>query len=531
MILAPLASYLTGQSSSLPATPGSTITPVTRTLPVLRDLSLESPAARHLRASHQNSKMSPTQRMQIEERDDTGPLSPESKRRRFNAEQPTLVQRTMPPRYGAGPPGMGIGPGTPFPFSQPPPTHVYPPASANIRRESLPGIRGVVSPQAPMAPPPRPGMGYQQHRLSQGHTHQDRSLTLPPLQTGHSADSADNMESAKTAEEQIMNISFRYKIKVLSQVAPPAPRRDDIPRGPLIAIEGESSEAVSELAGWLMERLSKGDNLTVSLLDGPKVSSVGDKEEAMAEYHRLAAEWLGRNKSILESMSVKSNGNETADAGIIDTTADTSLESSRKAEEKYDDGDNASPQSKIDTTGQHDAEESTDDASAWAIRMSDDTSRTDNMEVDTGNERTFTPPTTAETKFPATHTKPVTIIPNYSLYASNLFARLIPIGPNDPYAPNDHWQWTATLWRGIIGPDLTIYLRDASTSGASGPSVEIEAVEGRPEAGLFVVKRVRAESEESGRISTDVGGIYASVLRRVGFELSEWVRAFASSKG
>ena len=122
--------------------------------------------------------------------------------------------------------------------------------------------------------------------------------------------------------------------------------------------------------------------------------------------------------------------------------------------------------------------------------------------------------------------KPVMIIPNYSLYTSNFFARQIPIGPNDPYAPNDHWQWTATLWRGIIGPDLTIYVRDAPADGTSGPSLEIEGVEDRPEVGLFVVKRMRGEEIGDGNLNPTAGEVEASVLRRVGFEVSEWVRAF-----
>ena len=243
-------------SGSVPHTPGSSATPVSRTLPVLRDLNLQSPAARRNGRSYQ-SNMSPSQNDHMVERDGLGPLSPDNKRRRFNGDHGTSVSRAMPPRYGANHPGMTVGPGTPFPFGQAPPPQPYPPAAVHARRESLPGLRGVVSPPGPMAPPPRPGMGYQQHRLSQGHLPHDRSLTLPPLQTGHPEPPTSTVVAVKTAEEQIMNMDFRYKIKVLSQIAPPAMKSKEQPRGPLIAVEGDSAEAAKEFADWLSRHVER----------------------------------------------------------------------------------------------------------------------------------------------------------------------------------------------------------------------------------------------------------------------------------
>lgn len=524
MILTPSAPYLNTQSNSLPATPGSTITPLTRTLPILRDLTLQSPAARQLRGSQTTNAMAANHRGSLtEERDNVGPLSPETKRRRFNDEQPSTVQRVMPPRYSAAPPRVAFGPGTPFPFTQPPPpAHAYPPAVAAPRRESLPGIRGVVSPPGPLAPPPRPGMGYQQHRLSQGHIPQDRSLTLPPLQTRNASITENTPGSGKTADEQIMNISFRYKIKVLSQVAPPATKTKSAPRGPLIAVEGDNAETVAELAAWLKDRLDKGEDLVVSLAEGPKVATSSGKEEAMAQYHRLAAEWLEKNKEILDSITIKQAVEEGADASMSDAVSvDAPPQSGRKIDKNYDDSDNGSPSSRANEPNEH-HDSKTDDNPSRTNSNSSEPQTTDKMEVDkrTSTSSSYTTPTAA---------KPVTIIPNYSLYTSNLFARLIPIGPSDPYAPNDHWQWTATLWRGIIGPDLTIYLRDAAAGATTGPSVELEVVEGKPEVGLFVVKRVKGDGSAEGNGSEE-GEVEASVLRRVEFEVSEWVRAFSGKK-
>lgn len=105
----------------------------------------------------------------------------------------------------------------------------------------------------------------------------------------------------------------------------------------------------------------------------------------------------------------------------------------------------------------------------------------------------------------------------YSLSTSDHYASRIPI--NDAYAPVDHWQWTATLWRGIIGPDLTIYISSAGAAGggkdeaggATGGGVEV-----RNDCSAIVVKA------EEGRVEE-------RCLRRLGFEVLEFVRGFAAS--
>lgn len=320
-----------------------------------------------------------------------------------------------------------------------------------------------------------------------------------------------------------MNISFRYKIKVLSQVAPPATKKKDIPRGPLIAIEGDNLEAVTALADWLKQTLSKGDDLTVNLIEGPKVEAGGIKEEAMAQYHRLAAEWLGKSKGILDTIKMKIA--EKADATMTDAAATATTcpqNASRIIDEKYDDSESASSKDEKmeeDKRGEQGSSESKDEAKTEEPSLASK-SAAEKMDVDKeASKRNSTLSNTTLTSI-----KPVSIIANYSLHTSNSFARQIPIGPHDPYSPNDHWQWTATQWRGIIGPDLTIYIRDASP-GEPQHSVDMDAVDGRPDIGLFVVSRAGGEAEQGA-----VGKLEASVLRRVGFEVSEWVRAFGVGK-
>ncbi|KAI9841347.1 MAG: hypothetical protein M1838_003612 [Thelocarpon superellum] len=108
---------------------------------------------------------------------------------------------------------------------------------------------------------------------------------------------------------------------------------------------------------------------------------------------------------------------------------------------------------------------------------------------------------------------PVAIIPSYMLSRSNRAAARIPI--NDAYAPVDHWQWAATLWRGIIGPDVTIWIRECSQEELRKNGV----VEVREEARTLVVKKARGEDVDE------------RALRRLGFEVSEALRAVTTGDG
>ena len=432
-----------------------------------------------------------------EDRDDLGPLSPDMKRRRFNGEQQQhhqqpMIHRVMPPRYGAVPAGAPVGPGTPFLFGQTPHQNpqMYVPAHAasasQPRRESLPGLRGVVSPPGPMAPPPRPDMGYLQHRMSQGHLTPDRSLQLPPLQTGvsNSAPLSAKHLPSQTVDESIMNMPFEAKLEVLRKIAPPKAHDHITPRGPLIAIEGNDADAVNGLAKWLSDTLQKDSELSVALLNGPDVAPKGRNDEAMAEYHMLVAQWLARSKVIMRDLEYNISAPlDTAKSSKMDMSTPTPT---REVDENYDDDD--------DTPTKPTAPTQIDSAHPTAASSPKKNSNiNDIMDVDD---------TASTNNLPSK--KPIAILPLFSLHASNTFACRIPL--TDTYAPNDHWSWNATQWRGVVGPDLTIYLKDGEEKG--------RIVEQKEEARLFVVRR---------GLDADVDG---STLRRLGFEIGEWVRSF-----
>ena len=512
-ILTPSTPFAAGHGTAVPLTPGSSsATPVTRTLPIFRDLSLQSPAGQYM-GRHHSTTMSPHQLGHLDERDDLGPLSPGNKRRRFNGDHPPTVTRAVPPRYSVVQPGVVSGPGTPYPFVTAPPQHPYQLAVVDNhnRRESLPGLRGVVSPPGPMAPPPRPGMGYQQHRMSQGHITQDRSLTLPPIQTGHAEPAEASADVNRSADDMIMSVPFRYKIQVLSQVAPPA-ARTGVQRGPLIAIEGDNAEAVKSLAGWMKDLLAKEDEISPRLIDGPEVSPSGSKQQMMAQYHRLAAEWLAKSNDVLESITVPTESLESTDAAMSDASNDaTPAQSGRQVDEDYDVAEDAEAKSDFQAGS---------DGRSSEKRDSDPHEK---MEVDQPSKRSSVMSTNSSAS--ARKAIPAAIVANYSLHAANRFACAIPIGGPDPYAPNDHWQWSATQWRGILGPDAVIYVRDAVADESGKPAVEIGDTDMK--VALFVVKRSRDEERVTESESKDdIVRVEPSVLRRVGFEVSEWVKAF-----
>lgn len=274
-----------------------------------------------------------------------------------------------------------------------------------------------------------------------------------------------------------MSMPFEAKLAILRKIAPPKTLKKDSPRGPLIVIEGDNASAVKDLAKWLSDTLHKDNELIVKLLNGPDVSSEGGKEEAMAEYHMLVAEWLGNSKEILKDLQYEATSSpDTARLTKMDVSS-AAWQPDRQINENYNDDDDT-PTKSISTQ--------TDSAGSHSPTKKN--SLADIMDVDK-----------------TTLAKPIAILPLFSLHASNTFACRIPL--TDTYAPNDHWSWNATQWRGVIGPDLTIYLKDGKEKG--------KLVEQSEEEKLFVVRKGADEVD-------------GATLRRLGFEIGEWVRAFGS---
>lgn len=108
---------------------------------------------------------------------------------------------------------------------------------------------------------------------------------------------------------------------------------------------------------------------------------------------------------------------------------------------------------------------------------------------------------------------PVAVVADgYSLTVSDRYASSLHV--NDAYRADDHWQWVATLWRGIVGADLTIYVKRAGEAEVQGNNcVEFANA-------AVVVLRV-AEGK----------GVDEKLERRLGFEIIEWVRSGSFKAG
>lgn len=398
---------------------------------------------------------------------------------------------------------------TPFPF---PPT----------RRESLPrpDFMPYKNNTFSMGPPPKPNI----------RSHPDSSLKLPPLKTSPTALDSSASTRASSVEAMIMSIHPLNKIRVLAKISPPLPAPGPSSpahrvRGFAIAIDGSDLESVNQITESLTASLSLQHPVRVfespvnQVFKGLRGKGGGEAEgndfltylHIISQYHILSKEITSYittlpphptppPRSSLSPVSPKSHGTSHLPGSRTGTRAHTSP--------KHD-GDGPS------------------------------------TEVPTG--------------------VPIALLPCFQLSHTNIFASVIPIADN--YAPVDHWQWMASLWRGIIGPDVTIAVLPAlhptaphsaaaavaatpgagagsggsnannitnninninlnsetapprmsaasSSSGGGGSVTSTSGVEARLEDARAVL--VRGENGKTG--------IGEGKLRRVGFEVGEWVR-------
>ncbi|OQV02762.1 hypothetical protein CLAIMM_07905 isoform 2 [Cladophialophora immunda] len=79
------------------------------------------------------------------------------------------------------------------------------------------------------------------------------------------------------------------------------------------------------------------------------------------------------------------------------------------------------------------------------------------------------PPATTTSCTNPSEAIPIAIVPHFQLTTVDANSISMPI--NDGFSPPAHWQWFATLWRGSIGPDITIIIRGADEEPAEGVDV------------------------------------------------------------
>ncbi|KAI1328064.1 hypothetical protein F5Y16DRAFT_420216 [Xylariaceae sp. FL0255] len=460
-------------------------------------------------------------------------IPPEAKRRRFNGM----------PVYGSGPsPHMGYAPDGRFPHR---PSVTGPPLSAtgygpgHLPRPSV-QYRQPLPPSHPNnphmqpPPPPRQSMSYQPmqtpNRPSSGF---DESLRLPPLQTAMqespTAPIDPNTRQVMPPTQQqsqdtglgIMNGPIRQppppapsspmpqkwpfllKLEVLRSISPPLrPPGPGGPifetRGPIIAVEGASTLILKEVAAVIERALAVSSEFAVKVWSEDTSTAIAHSSPEPHGNSSSETEGNGgagsNGKSVVEgsnngTIAVNGNGNGNGNA-------------------------QKKPQSLISPIANYVARmlkwhKTSEDLIRYVTSFPPSSSPQSQSQTD-GNGSSNTPQSTNTTN----KQLPVAILSDgYSLTFSDRYASSLHV--NDAYRADDHWQWVATLWRGVVGADLTVYVkRGSSASEETGGNVEMAAP------GVMVLRVPESINKSNG----GAGAVDEKLERRLGFEIAEWVR-------
>ncbi|KAI9869479.1 MAG: hypothetical protein M1813_000268 [Trichoglossum hirsutum] len=380
------------------------------------------------------------------------PLTPDSKRRRFN--------RNPAPNI-----------------------------SGPITRSVANRIEGTVSRAPyPMGPPPRPHVG------SIAGSSTPSITSLAPLQT----------TAGDSVKAMVMTIPYINKIKVISRISPPlSPPGPLSPphqvRGSIIAVDGNNAGATDKLFRWLEEALRKGDEYAVETFESPS--------NPFESVKALPAEQPGRSRDVqIEECPHPQSQSQQQQQPRAPVGGDSpyfvaylnSIVEWHRCSEKIVYHVTHLPRSPAEPQRQQPHLEPQPHPSEG----------TPPPPPPPPPPPLPPPPAPDIPPSPSTSPHPIALINRYILSRSDQAASHVPI--NDRYAPIDHWQWMATLWRGCVGPDILIYVKDDCTGDEVA---QLGAVEMRTDAATIVVRR-RAGG----------GGYEERALRRLRFEVGEIAR-------
>ncbi|KAM5351933.1 hypothetical protein ACJ41O_004656 [Fusarium nematophilum] len=402
--------------------------------------------------------------------DDYDPEAPEIKRRRFN---------TSGGYHNVSPPGQGartLSIGAPPVALRPYPATPFPEPGASRSKSG------------PMPPPPRPAMAgpwLEQSQQPSRHRSYDESLTLPPLQTSvpMSPSTATEVDirqlttpvtglgisssrdpQARSVEAMVMSIPFTKKLSVLARINQPiAASRHDSPgpekRGAVIAIEGPKPGMLQQVARVVENALLASNEVALKMWG----NGLNKEQDGASD----------RRGSLSERSPTEAHDSFTTCFETVIRWHQNSRDIAKHIISRDDPDKN------------------------------DDTRPPTSSRRGSAQEFTYTEP---REKGLAPKVPVALLREGFSLTLSDAFACTIPIA--DSYAPVDHWQWMATLWRGVIGPDLVVYVK---------PSIEEEVaklgtVEFQKRPALMVVRIVVGKDLDD------------ATERRVAFEVIEWVR-------
>jgi hypothetical protein len=307
-------------------------------------------------------------------------------------------------------------------------------------------------------------------------------------------------DGGRSLESVIMDIHFLGKIATLRQVAHPIKGERSRHRGCIIAVEGDRDTPISAVVGSLVEMLRKTGEFDVKVMDGPRHP---EGKVSFESYIEEVGKWHSKAPHLARLLDWNNPDKGTHMQPISE---DTRME--------VDGATSADQKPRLETL---------DDAGTKKI--------------------------------------PLLVIPNYLVGASNSWAAALPVV--DDYSVFNHWQWVATLWRGIPGPDFTLYVagdahvgagpaggssRTRTSSSSSDPQElpppSAQQQQGGPQGqtpqqqrfgplrtavDVWSSKQAVEFKEEHGTIimHKEKGSLDPSAIRRAAFELGEWARAAA----
>ncbi|KAL8704784.1 MAG: hypothetical protein Q9225_008065 [Loekoesia sp. 1 TL-2023] len=337
-----------------------------------------------------------------------------------------------------------------------------------------------------MGPPPRP------HPVAHP---PDSSLTLPPLQ--NTTSSGESIQ-AKSVEAMVMSIPTLNKIRILSKISPPLSNPSPASpafatRGFIISIDGQEAAAVEQITAYLNTVLTPSHAVKVFQ---PPLAAEESKEG-------------DTNKRVQSSTnSIESCHLSMAMYLTLSTQLKSYITSALEASTSAASSPAVSPKSVPAKTKPAAREPGTPSTGTPSSILAEPSSA---ARVEAGRTGSVT-----------RTLLPVALVPSYQLTQTDKSACRVPI--DDNYAPTDHWQWMASMWRGIVGPDITIAVEAYDELGQKSNN-------GKKGGGAGGEVDVRLEDSRAVIVRVEKGGkVLEGSLRRVGFEVGEWMRGRSGSQ-
>ncbi|KIW01082.1 uncharacterized protein PV09_07372 [Verruconis gallopava] len=339
--------------------------------------------------------------------------------------------------------------------------------------------------------------------------HNSESLRLAPLLSPAAG------EHRRSIEAMIMSIPVIGKLGQLRRIAPPIkePSLGSPPyriRGSIIAIEGDETCAAEAMLEQLEIALRRNDEFDIRTLPGPRAPGEHCK---LKDYIDVVSVWHDETKKITDFITGV-DYTRVEEIRVKDSVSDFSsmreqsnLSSADKLANRHIGDGGLSADARGDFYNapfeRHSCDHHSEEKTEAVAKTECEARRRSDVER-------------LASKIP------LLLIGNYILHGSNAWSTALPI--NDVYSPADHWAWTATLWRGVVGADLTVYVRTTdkerdepmSANGARTHAAE-KKVEIKDDVGAILVRR-------------EYGKVDDGAVRRVAFEIGELVRMQAGKQ-